>query len=66
MKTSSYFKWYNIIPLKELGNINHKDGNRYEYVLYNDNYVYQRKNGDLVGWFCSFLVWGKILHKILI
>ena len=46
MKTSEYFKLRKVVPLKELGFIDHTDGNCYEYVLYSDNYVYQRKNGD--------------------
>ena len=65
MKTSEYFKLWKVRPKKDLGAVGHKDGNYYEYILYSDNYVYQRINGMLNGWFCSGPAWNSTMHKIL-
>ena len=66
MEISQYFKLWKITPIKNLGKFWHKNGNYYEYILYSDNYVYQRINGILKGWFCSTFVWERTMHKILI
>ena len=40
--------------------------NRYEYILFPDHYVYQFKNGENLGWICSYPAWERTLHKILV
>lgn len=37
----------------------------YEYVLFNDRYVYTLKNGKSIGWLCSEPAWDRTIHKIL-
>lgn len=36
------------------------------YSYYKDGkYVYQEKNGKVIGWICSYAAWERTLHKIV-
>ena len=62
---NEYLKLNRVIPKEDVGSHWHKNGNYYEYILYSDNNIYQRRNGALVGVFCSGPAWERNLHKVL-
>jgi hypothetical protein len=37
----------------------------YTYYLYDNMYVYQMKNDELIGLYCSFPAWERTMHNVL-